>query len=92
MKIILRFKMAWKAFWLISFDYQVEPFTTKDTIGPFRDGTFPQCDNKHRSGCDGSARVCLQEKRATLDVSWQDHYHVCNKCGAAAVGTKEKLG
>ncbi len=91
-KIILRFKIAWKAFLLKPFEVQLKPFEFCCTL---YDGGI--CDNQNadilgdkKHLCHNNSKVALAETIVTFDVKKTNYYHVCEKCAKKFNKSKEK--
>lgn len=87
-KLMLRIKMAWKAFWLIPFEVTIENY--KVTEGKMY--MIVPCDNHIRSGCNKKATKGLYKTNAVFEVNYEaDQYLLCDECAKKAEGTKEKI-
>jgi hypothetical protein len=87
-KLLLLFKMAWCAFWLIPFDVQYEPFHYYCQLK--KDAGI--CDNQYRTGCKNEATIALAETTCKFEMNEGNYYHLCMHCAleVAAKGGKQK--
>ena len=88
MKLRLRIKMAWRAFWFLPFEIQVKPF---HKTGYCRKGV--ECDNHYtwRISFKNEATIYLEETVARFKVSEENAYLLCDQCAEKAIGTTEKI-
>ena len=79
--------MAWKVFWLQSFEYQIKPFHYYAKLIP----SAGLCDNERRKeNCPNDAKVVLSKTMARFEVREEDFYHLYHQCASKYEGQKEK--
>lgn len=87
--ILIRFKLAWCAFWLIPVEIQYRPFEYYCDLNKWAKET--ECDNSRReSKCKNNGSVALAETTVKISVHEGNFYHVCDDCAKKFIGKKEK--